>query len=175
MRRALLVIDMLNDFIQEEGALSVGPVGKQIISPIQERLQEYREQEEIILYVADHHVPDDQEFNMFPPHCIQENYGAEIVPELQPRERTSERVILKRRFSAFFGSDLDLTLREKKIEKLEITGVCTNICVLYTAADARMLNYEVEVRADAVASFDQEAHNFALKEMENTLGVKVIS
>jgi nicotinamidase-related amidase len=67
-----------------------------------------------------------------------------------------------------------LTLRELNVTELELAGVCTQICVLYTAADARMLNYDVTVRRECVASFDPEAHEFALKEMERTLGVKVI-
>jgi nicotinamidase-related amidase len=54
-----------------------------------------------------------------------------------------------------------------------LTGVCTNICVLYTAADARMLGYAVDVVGDAVASFDDEAHRWALRELEKTLGARM--
>jgi len=54
-----------------------------------------------------------------------------------------------------------------------LVGVCTNICVLYTACDARMRTYDVTVLRDAVASFDPEAHDFALEQMENVLGVEV--
>ena len=53
------------------------------------------------------------------------------------------------------------------ISELILVGVCTNICVLYTAADARMLNYKVTVIKDGAASFSSEAHEFALKEIEN--------
>jgi len=53
-------------------------------------------------------------------------------------------------------------------------GVCTNICVLYTAADARNLNYKVVVPKNCVTSFDLEAHKFALNEMKKTLGVEII-
>jgi len=55
-----------------------------------------------------------------------------------------------------------------------LTGVCTNICVLYTAADARNLAYKVSIYKDAVASFDSTAHDFALKEAKNTLGCNII-
>jgi len=94
------------------------------------------------------------------------------VAELAPQE--GDLKIYKRRYSAFFGTDLDLTLRELGVTEVELVGVCTQICVLYTAADARMLNYDVTVRRNCVASFDPQAHEFALKEMEKTLGVKVI-
>ena len=61
-----------------------------------------------------------------------------------------------------------MTLRELGVTELELVGVCTQICVLYTAADARMLNYNITVRKECVASFDEDAHAFALKEMENS-------
>ncbi|GAI76846.1 unnamed protein product [marine sediment metagenome] len=54
-----------------------------------------------------------------------------------------------------------------------MVGVCTNICVLYTAVSARMLNYKVTVLKNAVASFDQQAHDFALKQMKDVLGVEI--
>ena len=53
-------------------------------------------------------------------------------------------------------------------------GDCTNICVLYTAADARNLGYAVEVVRDGVTSFDLEAHDDALRELEKTLGATII-
>ncbi|HCC32778.1 MAG TPA: nicotinamidase, partial [Clostridiales bacterium] len=97
---------------------------------------------------------------------------AEVCGELLPQP--GDRVIAKRRFSGFAGTDLDLTLREKAITRLKLTGVCTNICVLYTAADARMRGYAVDVVADAVASFDDDAHRWALRELEKTLGARLI-
>ena len=51
--------------------------------------------------------------------------------------------------------------------------MCTDICVMHTAADARNRDYAVEVPVDCVASFDDEAHRWALKHMERVLGVKL--
>ncbi len=171
MNEALLVIDMLHDFLNEDGALSIGDSG-QIIRQVGCRLVEWRSRGKPVIYIMDRHLPTDAEFQMFPPHCLSGEKGAEIIAELAPRR--GDILIHKRRYSAFFGTDLDLTLRELGVSELELTGVCTNICVLYTAADARMLNYGVTVRRECVASFDENAHVFALKEMEKTLGVKVI-
>ena len=56
-----------------------------------------------------------------------------------------------------------------------ICGVCTNICVLHTVADARNRDYPVDVPMDCVASFDEEMHRFALKHIEKTLGAKLVS
>lgn len=170
-KRALLVIDMLNDFILPQGSLSVGPAGEEIVPLIARQIEEFRQAGEAVIYICDHHTAEDPEFEMFPPHCVQGTPGAEIVEALAPSE--GELVIPKRRYSAFFATQLDLCLREMGIKELFLVGVCTNICVLYTACEARMRTYDVTVLKDAVASFDSGAHEFALVQMENVLGVEV--
>lgn len=171
-KRALLVIDMLEDFIDEDGALTTGPAGMAIVDFIEEKIRKYREEGNPVIYICDNHEIDDKEFDMFPSHCIAGSKGSEIINQLKPQE--GEKIIKKRRYSSFFGTDLDLYLREKKIYEISLVGVCTNICVLYTAADARNLAYDVNVYRDGVASFDSEAHEFALKEMGTTLGCRVL-
>ncbi|NLJ40663.1 MAG: cysteine hydrolase [Clostridiales bacterium] len=170
--KALLIIDMLRDFIYEDGALTVGQVGKAIIEPIKAKIEKFREEGNQIFYICDNHAKDDREFDMFHPHCIADTPGAKIIDELEVRKE--DKIIKKRRYSAFFGTDLDLNLREKDVEELYLVGVCTNICVLYTAADARNLNYPVAIYKDCVASFDNEAHEFALKEAGTTLGCTIL-
>ncbi len=172
MKRALLVIDMIHDFAHEGGALYCGPSMPRIIPVIQRELEGARSAGEPIVYLTDSHTPDDAEFQKFPPHAIAGTKGAQIVPELAPSE--ADVVIPKRRYSGFFGTDLDITLREKGVDTLRLVGDCTNICVLYTAADARNLGYAVEVVADGVTSFDEEAHRDALRELEKTLGAKIV-
>ncbi|MBI2983918.1 MAG: cysteine hydrolase [Chloroflexi bacterium] len=172
MRRALIVVDMIHDFAHEGGALYCGPSMGKIIPVIQNELDRARAAGEPIVYLTDAHMPDDAEFQMFPPHAIVGTKGAEIVPELAPSE--ADVVIPKRRYSGFFGTDLDITLRERGIDTLRLVGDCTNICVLYTAADARNLGYAVEVVENGVTSFDEDAHRGALRELEKTLGAKML-
>ncbi|MEW5920482.1 MAG: isochorismatase family cysteine hydrolase [Bacillota bacterium] len=171
MAKALLIIDMLRDFLERDGALCIGDT-EEIRQNVSSRLAEWRGRGDPVIYIMDRHLPHDAEFKMFPPHCLAGEWGGEVVDELDPRE--GDYLIYKRRYSAFFGTDLDLTLRELGVTQLELAGVCTQICVLYTAADARMRGYDVTVRENCVASFDGEAHDFALKEMEKTLGVQVV-
>lgn len=170
--KALLVIDMLDDFIREGGALETGPAGRSIVPFVKEKINEYRESAYPIIYICDKHEIDDKEFDMFPPHCIRETEGSEIIDDLEVLD--SDKIICKRRYSAFFGTELDLYLREKEIREISIVGVCTNICVLYTSADARNFAYKVNVYKDGVASFDQQAHDFALKEIEASLGCNLV-
>ncbi len=172
MRRALLVIDMIEDFAHAGGALYCGPSMGTIIPVIKGEIDRAHVAGEPVVYLKDDHLPDDAEFQMFPPHAISGTNGANIIPELAPNK--TDIVIPKRRYSGFFGTDLDITLRERGVESLRLVGDCTNICVLYTAADARNLGYVVEVVKDGVTSFDEEAHLDALRELEKTLGAKIV-
>ena len=169
--RALLVIDMLKDFVDKDGKLYTGEVIDEILPVIKNKIQEYRDNGDMIIYICDNHEKDDAEFDMFDNHCIAGTPGAEIVEELAPMD--GDKIIYKRRYSGFFGTDLDITLREKGITDISIVGVCTNICVLYSTADARNLGYNVKVYRDGVGTFNEEAHNFALQEIETTLGASV--
>ncbi|HOO55224.1 MAG TPA: isochorismatase family cysteine hydrolase [bacterium] len=169
---ALIVIDMLKDFVCEDGSLYVGETVKNIIPEIQKKLSRYRAEKRPVIFVCDNHDDDDPEFEMFPQHCIAGSNGAEIHKDLRPNE--GEKIIPKKRFSAFFRTDLEEYLKEHGICSLEICGVCTHICVLYTCADARARNIDVEVDRRCVDSFDRAAHDFALKEMERTLGANIV-
>jgi nicotinamidase-related amidase len=169
--QALVIVDMLNDFLTEQGALFVGAAGQRIVPVIAAELERARQGNLPVLFLCDQHRPDDQEFTLWPPHCVAGSRGAQVIPELAVRP--GDYLVPKRRYSGFYGTDLDLILRELGISELILTGVCTNICVLYTAADARMRNFKVTVVKDGVASFDEQAHRFALGEMEKTLGVMV--
>jgi nicotinamidase/pyrazinamidase len=172
MKRALVVVDMIEDFVHEGGALYCGPSMERIVPVIQKEVARARAAAEPVVYLTDKHVPGDAEFQVFPPHALAGTKGADIVPELAPEE--GDLVIPKRRYSGFFGTDLDITLRERGVDTLRLVGDCTNICVLYTAADARNLGYAVEVLESGVTSFDEEAHRDALRELEKTLGAKVL-
>src|SRR5580765_3336605 len=163
---------MIEDFVHEGGALYCGPSMARILPVIQNEIARARAAGEAVVYLTDNHLPDDAEFEVFPPHAIAGTKGAEIVPELAPHEE--DVVIPKRRYSGFFGTDLDITLRECQVDTVRLVGDCTNICVLYTAADARNLGYAVEVVREGVTSFDAEAHNDALRELEKTLGAKIV-
>ncbi|NLA07683.1 MAG: cysteine hydrolase [Firmicutes bacterium] len=171
-KKALIVIDMLRDFIEPCGKLYIGPTAEKVTQAISEEIKKARSYGTPIIYLCDSHSEDDPEFRMFPPHCVIGTPGAEVVDELRPHP--GDKIIPKRRYSGFFQTDLDLTLRELDIDEVVLVGVCTNICNLYTAADARMLNYKVTALKECMSSFDEAAHEFALKEMEQTLGVKVV-
>ncbi len=172
-QRALLVVDILNDFLDPQGALYLGEAAREIIPMVQGIVATAREDNNLIVFIRDWHRPDDAEFAMFPPHGVADTWGSQFIPELEPQ--ASDRVIEKRRYSAFYGTELDLTLREAGIEELHLVGVCTNICILYSAASARNRNYRVIVHDQAMAGTTRDAHEWALNEMKNTLGCERMS
>ena len=172
MANVVLVVDMLRGFLEASYPLYCGDRARHIIPNIQHLLEQELAQGSTVFFICDSHAPDDPEFKMFPPHCIKGTIEAEVIPELA---KYQGEVILKQRYSAFFGTTLEEKLKKLKPEKLIVCGVCTNICVLHTVANARNRDYEVEVPVDCVASFDEAAHRFALEHIEKTLGAKLTS
>ena len=120
-----------------------------------------------------------QESKLFPPHNIKGTSGRNLYGPLADFYETYQadsRVfwIDKRHYSAFSGTDLDLRLRERKVDTVILTGVLTDICVLHTAIDAYNLGYQIEVVEPAVASLSEENHKFALNHLQNVLGSTII-
>jgi len=171
MARAVIVSDMLRGFLEDGYPLYCGTEARNIIPHIQRLLERELEKSSKIFYLCDHHTPDDPEFKMFPPHCIEGTEEAELIPELS---RYQGETIPKRTFSSFYNTSLDKRLEAIKPETIVICGVTTHICVLQAVVDARNRGYEVEVPVDCVASFDKKAHFFALDYIENVLGAKLI-
>jgi len=171
MANAVLVIDMLRGFMEEACPLYCGAKARQIIPNIQRLLERELADGSKIFYICDHHDADDLEFKMFPPHCIAGTTESEVIPELA---KFPGEVIKKKRYSAFYGTDLEQKLKKLKPEKIIVCGVCTDICVCHTVANARNRDYAVEVPVDCVASFDEKAHYFALEHMEKVLGAKLV-
>src|SRR5690625_7258722 len=79
----------------------------------------------------------------------------------------------KTRYSAFTGTDLELRLRERKINEIHLVGVCTDICILHTAVDAYNKGFDIVVHEKGVASFNQSGHDWALTLFTDTIGSNV--
>jgi len=171
MKAAFVVVDMLNDFVRPEGALPV-PGAEAIVPAIARRLEEARAAGDTIIYLADTHDEDDREFAVWGRHAVAGTWGNEVIAELAPRP--GDILIPKKRFSGFFETDLDRVLSERGIDTLVITGVLTNICVLYTATDAYQRGYRVIVPADSVATIDDEMQRFALRQLKEVVGAEII-
>lgn len=169
---ALLVIDMLNDFVLPGAPLEV-PETRKVIGNIQREIDTARQKGMPVIYLCDTHAVDDAEFRKFnwPPHAVAGTKGAEVVEELKPLP--SDIVVPKTTYSGFYGTALESLLKKLDIHRLRLTGCVTHICILFTASDAVLRDYEVTVVADGVAGLAREDHDAALRIMQNVLGVRI--
>jgi nicotinamidase-related amidase len=173
MKEALLVIDMLNDFVRKDAPLEV-PDTRSIIPVIKQEIDKAHAAGNPVIYVCDSHAANDKEFSKFgwPAHAVKGTRGADVVDELKPAK--NDIVIPKDTYSGFYGTDLEKTLRLLGVDALRLTGDVTHICILFTAADAVLRDYRVTVVEDGVAGLAREDHDAALRIMKNVMAVHVV-
>ncbi len=164
---AVLVVDMLKDFFVEGGAM-VLEGGEVLYAPHQKLLAAARSAGMPILWLNQNLPPDDSLFEMRTIHCLAGSWGAEVVDELPVED--GDIVIPKRRYSGFFQTTLDLTLRERGINTVIVTGVVTNICVRSTVHDAFFLRYKVLVPEDLVMATSPQAQEVTLYDIDTHYG-----
>lgn len=173
MKRALLVIDVQNDFASPDGALSV-PGGEEVL----ERINALAASGDFDLVVAtrDWHPPDHGSFaehgGIWPTHCVQGTWGAELHPALDASR--FDRIVdkgLERDtdgYSAFDGTDLAGWLRDRDVEAVVVVGLATDYCVRASALEAIGLGLRTTVDPQAVRGVDLRPGDSerALREVE---------
>jgi nicotinamidase-related amidase len=171
VRPALLVVDMVNDFVT--GVL--GGVRAQAMVPrLAMLLRRIRAAGMPVIYCSDSHLAGvDAELIVHPDHAIRGTWGAEIVPELVPEP--ADFSLTKRRYSAFFGTELEPLLRELGIDTIILTGIATNGCVRHTAADGFFHGFKIVVVSDCCEQRDEAGHLLGLEQMERSYGAKVVT
>jgi nicotinamidase-related amidase len=155
----LLVIDLLNDYFRQHARLAAqrGP----LVASVNRLVAAFRQAQQPVLWVRQEFAPDlsDAFLRMRRENLrvtIAGTDGCELLPELE--RHASEKVLVKKRYSAFFGTDLDEMLAAMRPAILVLAGVNTHACVRTTAIDAYQRDYEVIVASDCVASYDVEHH-----------------
>ncbi|WP_442601753.1 cysteine hydrolase family protein [Paenibacillus sp. KN14-4R] len=177
--KALIVIDYTVDFVV--GKLPVGEPAIAIESRIVELTESFIQQGEFVVMAVDLHHQDDPhhpETKLFPPHNIQGTPGRDLYGQLKDTYEGNRSHIYwmdKTRYSAFCGTDLELQLRNRGIQELHLVGVCTDICVLHTAVDAYNKGFDLVIHEDAVASFNESGHTWALGHFRDSLGANIRS
>lgn len=170
--RALIIIDLLNDFLDPRGALFCGEGARSIIPVIRGLIDEFTARGDAVIFLRDAHARDDKEFELFPPHAIKDTWGSEVIPELAPQ--SGHYVVDKTRFSGFFGNELADLLARLNPGEVWVTGVLTSICVMDTTGDLRNRDYLAVVPVDAVADIDPAQHESALTRMQKIYGVRLV-
>jgi len=159
----LLVIDMLNDFFAE-GPLEVRRAA--LVRAINELVALFRARNLPIIWVRQEFAPDLHDAFLAlrdsgTPLTIAGTAGCQILPELDVRP--GDRFVVKKRYSAFFGTDLDEVLASFRPRALVLAGVNTHACVRMSAIDAYQRDFRVVIASDCVASYDEEHHRITMR------------
>lgn len=184
-RTALIVVDMQHDFVAEGAALET-PMGREVLPNIKRLVDEARRTGMRVIYTAHVHRRDGSDMGLFAQiwqaigegKCLVDGEpGSDMIPELTPAP--DEIVIKKHRYSAFFGTDLDIVLRSEGIDTLAVTGVTTENCCHATAREAMFNGYRVAFLSDATGTVDYPDAGFgAIKAAEIhrvTLGILAVT
>lgn len=180
VKKALIVIDYTYDFVATDGKLTCGKPGQAIEKNICALIEQFVQKNDVVVFANDLHVANDPyhpESKLFPPHNIAGTKGRDLYGSVQEIYETyKDRVISfdKTRYSAFAGTNLDILLRERSVEEVVLVGVCTDICVLHTAVDSYNLGYKITIPEQAVASFNESGHTWALGHFKACLGASII-
>jgi nicotinamidase-related amidase len=159
-KTAMIVIDMQNDFVALGAAMET-PAARAVVPKLAEALKICRDAGIKIVYTAHVHRRDGSDMGLFddmhPPIAnraalVDGTPGVDIYPELAPK--SGEHVIKKHRYSGFYGTDLDMILREWGADTVIISGTTTENCCHATARDAMFRNYRVVFLSDATATYD---------------------
>lgn len=164
---ALLLIDLINDLEFPEGDQLLDfalPMARRIAV-----LREQAQREKVpVIFVNDNFGRWRSDFNAQVEHCLRDGVrGQPVVELLVPSE--DDYFVLKPKHSGFFSTSLDILLENLGVRTVVLTGMAGNICVLFTANDAYMRDFQVVVPSDCVASNTEQENQFALEQMNKVL------
>lgn len=162
MRPAIIIVDMLKDTFHEEYQLPITREARPIVPRVNHLLQRGRELGIPIIFACDSFLPDDFIFKgKMKPHSLRGTDGSEVTDLLTVEE--GDVILPKRRFSAFFKTDLDQTLRTWHCDTVAVGGLTTNVCVLMTAMDALSHDFCTILLEDCCAAHKREVHETTIE------------
>jgi len=171
-RSALLVVDMTRPFVDQDRPLA-SPNARAIVARVGELVEAFRSAGRPVLWIVQGHfsVPHDRGEHLagwWPTPILEGTGDVELAEGLAARP--DEKVILKRRYSGFHQTDLELTLRCLGVGQVVICGVLTHVCPFVTAFDAFQRDFVVYYPPDATASLSRELHLAGLRAMSGWAG-----
>ncbi|MBV9927198.1 MAG: cysteine hydrolase [Acidobacteria bacterium] len=169
-RTALLIIDMLNDFFRQHAHLAAQRT--RLVASINALAEAFREHGQPVFWVRQEFAPDLHDaFLEMRKHGLRVTIagtdGCELLPELD--RRPADTTIVKKRYSAFFGTELEATLERMNLEALVVAGINTHACVRTTVIDAYQRDYEVVVATEGIASFDEAHHEMTKRYLDGAI------
>ena len=183
MKNLLVVIDMVNGFVNF-GALADKNIGK-VTPTIIKMIDDAKKNDFKVLAFKDCHNKDDEEFKVFPPHCLKGTSESELVPELKKLENKFDYIIGKNTTNGFITNEFKELLKSNKYDNVVVCGCCTDICVINFVESYMQyikkenLDTNIYVIKNTCYTFDgpshnaEDCHNNALKQMEK-MGAAVV-
>jgi nicotinamidase/pyrazinamidase len=157
MKPALIVVDMIKDNVGMHLSANRSNEFTKIIPSLQKLLKECRTRGIPIVFANDSFLEGDHLFSgRMKPHAIRGTPGVKVIEELGPEQ--GDTVLEKRRLSAFFKTDLDMTLRLWRADTIIVTGISTPGCVYMTAMDGFSHDFNVIIIEDCCAAHKPEIH-----------------
>lgn len=162
---ALLVIDMSNDFVDDEGGLTAGKPAQHIVPYIVALAERFYQEGKPVLFCMDAHEQNDPHFKLWPPHNIKKTWGAELYGQLGKwydahKKDPKVHFVPKPEYDAFIRTDLDSILKAYHVETVHLTGVCTDICDFLTAYGAYSRGYQTIAHRKGMATFTDQHDRF---------------
>ena len=168
---ALLVIDMQNAFLDPQGE-HYYPQSQAVVPAAQKLIAAARRAKKLIVHAAERHRADLNDFEQpkLPRHCLANDWNAQFFESFGPAGRVTEILLPKRRYSAFFGTDLALVLHEQRITKVVVAGIKTNVCVRATIQDAFAHGFEPILVREATNSNRPHLEKGSIEDIERYFG-----
>jgi len=170
-RTAVVVVDMINEFCKPGGKM-VLPGYEALVPPQLAVIEAARKSGALVVWVHDSHrrnLRRDREWLKRTPHSIEGTWATEIIADLGALK--DEIHVVKHRYSSFFQTDLDVTLKDMLVDQLVVFGVVTNICVRSTVHDAFFNGYEVVVPRDCCAATGAREQESTLYDIATHFGI----
>jgi maleamate amidohydrolase len=166
---ALLLVDMIRAFFDPRGEFYY-PAAEQVLPGIRRLLEAARRGGRVVVHAHEVHRRSliDLERTKLPEHCLEGTLDVEFAPGFEPAE--NEVDLVKRRYSAFFGTELALLLNEQGIRRITIAGVKTNVCIRATVQDAFANGFEPILVHGTVGSNRPHLHEASLEDVERYFG-----
>src|SRR6266403_3940892 len=163
---ALLLIDVINDFDFPE-AVELLKYARKMATNLLRLKRRAQEAGIPVIYVNDNFGRWKSDFRHTVNHCAQHGRGRDVVKLLRPEK--SDYFVLKPKHSGFFSTTLETLLRYLETQTLILTGIAGNFCVLFTANDAYMRDFDLFVPSDCTVSNTKKENGSALALMRNFL------
>ncbi len=168
MKSALLIIDMLNEYLDPSGKIYC-EAGRDIIDNIARLKAHFKHSGNPVIYVNTSHINSgDPETAKWGLHAMRGTWGADVIPELKPED--DDCVVLKRTYDGFYNTELEITLKSFGVDTVVVTGIHTHVCVMCTALGACYRGFNVIALEECMTTGYKPNHESRLRFYNSHIG-----